>query len=122
MQFITLDDIQDKLLNVTENDIIEANLFVTDKANRMGVELEKISVPATFNVKRLAVCFACYNRCLACVGTDATTSFDNGSRQDIFAQKLEFYKSELKFIEARLTETDFTGVKANGVNIGLWRA
>ena len=122
VEYITSNDIQDNLLNVTEQDIAEANLFIEDIAGRMGVKPENIRMPLPYLVKRLAICFACYNRCLACVGTDATTTFDGGDRKDIYAQKLELYKKEIEEIQAKLTKSDFTGAIVGGSVINLWRA
>lgn len=122
MEYITISDVQDKLLNVTVNEIAEANFYIDSLADRMGVASTEIKTPIMFNIKRLAVCYACYSRCLSCVGTDATTTFDGGSRQDIYSQKLEYYKKELDALENKLTVADFTGQKAGGTCIGIWRA
>lgn len=119
--YITLNDIQDNLLSVNEHDIEEANLFIEDIAGRMGVLPDKIRLPLPFMVKRLAVSFACYNHCLASVGTDSTTTFDGGDRKDIYAQKLDFYKNEIDEIQAKLTKADFTGGATGGVSISLFR-
>ena len=119
---ITITDIHDKLLNVTEQDITVANLFIEDLAGRMGVKPEEIRKPVPFLVKRLAIYYACYNRCLACVGTDATTTFDGGDRKDIYAQKLDFYKKGIDEIQAKLTQADFKGAVVGGSVISMWRA
>lgn len=120
--YISINDIQDNLLAVSEQDITEANLFIEDLAGRMGVKNEEIRKPLTFMVRRLAVYYACYNRCLACVGTDATTTFDGGDRKDIYAQKLEFYKNGIDEIQAKLTASDFTGNKVGTTSIEIGRA
>lgn len=122
MAYITIDDVQDKLLKVTDTDVAEANLFIDDLAARLGIDAQDIQIPVSFMVRRLAISFACYNRCLQCVGTDATTTFDGGSRQDIYAQKLDFYNKELENLQKKITAADFTGQKVGGASIGLWRS
>lgn len=119
MEYISKLDINDSFLDVADKDIAEANAHIEDLANRRGVE---IKIPIPHILKRLAICFACYSCCLNAVGTDPTTSFDGGSREDIYSQKLEFYKQEIKDIESKLTDADFTGKKAGRTCISLWRA
>lgn len=120
--FISLNDIQDRLLKCDEQDIVQANQFIKDTAIRMGVNEGDIQIPLTFTLKRLAVCFACYNRCLACVGMDPTVNFDGGNQQDVYEKKLALYKTEIDRIVEKLTEADFTGKKNTGTTINLWRA
>ena len=122
MEYINITDIDDKFLNVTENEIKQANSFIEDTATQMGINLSSIKVPVTFTIRRIGVLFACYTCCLARVGTDPTTSFENGNRQDIYAQKLGFYKQELNQLVSRLTRADFVGQKASGTTINLWRS
>ena len=121
-EYITSNDIHDKLLSVTEYDIAEANIFIEDTAARMGVMPASIRMPLPFMLKRLAVCFACYNSCLAHIGTDATTTFDGGDRKDIYAQKLEFYKNELNEIQNKLTKADFIGDTVGVSSLSIGRA
>jgi hypothetical protein len=123
MEFVTLEDVQDRILQVDHEDIDEANKFIEDTALRLGVAIDKIKSPVGYRVKRLGVVFACYNRCLASVGTDGSTVFDGSRNTDVFAQKLQFYRAELNRLEAELVVADFTGSgKAGGASIGIWRA
>lgn len=123
MEYIALNDIQDAILQVTDSDVLEANRFIEETAARFGVTAEKICVPVTFTVRRLGVIFACYNRCLLSVGSDGSVIFDGKENSDIFAQKLQFYRAELKKITDGLLESDFTGTKnSGGVSIKLWRS
>lgn len=123
MEFITLADIQDKILQCDEHDVAEANAFLLSTALTLGVKEDEIKLPANFMVKRLGVVFACYNRCLLSVGSDATVVFEGSRNDDVFAQKLEFYKNEVKAITDELRTYDFTGIASKGsTTIGLWRA
>ncbi|MBR6635949.1 MAG: hypothetical protein IKK97_00710 [Phascolarctobacterium sp.] len=123
MEFITLADIQDKILQCDEHDVAEANAFLLSTALSLGVKEDEIKLPANFMVKRLGVVFACYNRCLLSVGSDATVVFEGSRNDDVFAQKLEFYKNEVKAITDELRTYDFTGIASKGsTTIGLWRA
>lgn len=123
MDYIALEDVQDRILQVDFADIEEANKYIESAAFRMGVNVDKIIVPVSFKVRRLGIAFACYNRCLASVGADGSTVFDGGRNTDVFAQKLQFYRAELKRLEDELVASDFTGSgKASGASIGIWRA
>ena len=123
MEFITLDDVRDSVLQVSEVDIQEANDFLFATALSIGVKEADIKLPANYMVKRLGVVYACYNRCLLSVGSDATVVFEGNRSNDVFAQKLEFYKSELKELTDELRTYDFTGIASKGsTTIGLWRA
>lgn len=122
MKYINISDIRDGLLDVKEEDIAVAEEYLEDVAERKGIKSKDIVVPLSFKAKRLAVDFACYNCCLGNVGTDPTTTFDGGTRDDIYAQKLSLYKKEIKEIEETITAFDFAGVKLGGLTIGLERA
>lgn len=121
MEFITLDDVRDNVLQVTEEDIKEANEYVLATAVSIGTDVADIKLPANYMVKRLGIVFACYNRCLLSVGSDATVVFEGNRNNDVFAQKLEFYKNELNELTAELRTYDFTGI-ASKSTINLWRA
>lgn len=123
MDFIVLDDVRDSVLQVDETDIADANQFLLDTALKMGITSDKIQLPANYLVKRLGVVRACYNRCLNSVGSDGTVVFEGMRNADVFAQKLELYKTEMQDILNELRVYDFTGINATGnANIGLWRA
>lgn len=122
MKYITPEDFYDNVLDVAVNDILEAEGYIENVALGKGVEVDKFLSPLPFKARRLAICFACYNCCLRKVGTDPTTTFDGGQRADIYAQKLELYKQELKAINETLSASDFTGVPSGGRSIRLERA
>ena len=123
MEFITIDDIQDSILQYTDADVAAANEFVLNTALKLGAKQEEIKLPANFSVKRLGVVFACYNRCLLSVGSDATVVFEGSRNDDVFAQKLNFYKAEVEKISNELRVYDFTAdYKTGSTTINLWRA
>lgn len=112
MDYITLLDIQDEILACTDEDVAAGNEYIEHAAARVGVKPGQIELPVRFNVKRLGVCFACYNRCLLSVGTDPTAVFESGKyaeSTDIYAQKLKFYKAELERLADTVLAADFTG-------------
>lgn len=123
MEFITLNDIRDSVLQCDENDVAAANEYLYNTALKMGVEEADIVLPASFIVKRLGIAFACYNRCLLSVGSDGTVIFEGSRSEDVFNQKLALYKEEIKAITDELRVYDFTGTALKGsACIGLWRA
>lgn len=122
MLYINKYDIRDRLLQVADEDVSEANDYVSELAKGMGVDESKIPAVIPAKVKRLAVVYACYLCCINSVGTDSTTTFDGGNRTDIFEEKRIAYKNELDRILAGLTAGDFLGVRLSGNNINIWRA
>jgi hypothetical protein len=116
-EYITLSDINDEILPCAESDVLAANSFIERAAFSLGVEPASIATPAPFIVKRLGICFACYNRALLLVGTDATVIFDGARGQtgeDIYAQKRKIYLDETQRIQDSLTAGDFTGARDGG--------
>ena len=123
MEFIALADVRDSVLQCDELDIAEANTFVLNTAIKLGAKQEDIKLPASYLVKRLGIVFACYNRCLLSVGSDATVVFEGSRNDDVFAQKLAFYKAEVEKISNELRVYDFTAdYKTGSTTINLWRA
>lgn len=104
MEFITLDNIGDRVLLVTQEDVDEVNAYLESIAARYGV------AQISHNVKRLGVAYACYVRAVASVGTDASVTFDGSRHDDVFAQKAELYGKEVKMLAAMINANDFTGV------------
>ena len=105
MEFITLDNITDSILLVTQEDVDEANAYLESIAARYGVA--QMQEPISHNVKRLA--YACYMRAVASVGTDASVTFDGSRHDDVFAQKAELYGKEVKMLAGMINANDFTG-------------
>lgn len=115
MNFITLEDVCDEILNCTQADIDEANSFVSNTAKRLGVKTAQIKSPPVFTVKRLAVVYALYICAVRNIGKDNLTALDTESlRQDIYAQKAQFLKAELRQLETQVDFEDFTG-KTSGL-------
>lgn len=107
MEFITLGNITDSILLVTQEDVDEANAYLESIAARYGVAT--IQQPISHSVKRLGIAYACYMRAMASVGTDATVTFDGSRGNDVFAQKAELYGKEVKALAATINANDFTG-------------
>ena len=107
MEIITLDNIADRVLLVTQDDVDEANAYLESIAARYGVT--QMQQPISHNVKRLGVAYACYMRAVASVGTDASVTFDGSRHDDVFAQKAELYGKEVKMLAALINANDFTG-------------
>ena len=120
MEFITIDDISDKILQI--NDVKKANDFVRSLATSLGVQ-DDVMV-ATWKAKRVAEMFACYDACLNSVGKDGSVVFDGTQNADIFATKLELYRKELDKLVSTLVASDFKeqGSAINRASIPLWRA
>ena len=107
MEFITLDNITDSILLVTQEDVDEANAYLESIAARYGVTT--IQQPISHSVKRLGIAYACYMRAVASVGTDASVAFDGSRHDDVFVQKAELYGKEVKMLVAMINANDFTG-------------
>lgn len=107
MEFITLGNITDSILLVTQEDVDEANAYLESIAARYGVTT--IQQPISHSVKRLGIAYACYMRAVASVGTDASVTFDGSRHDDIFAQKAELYSKEIKLLSATINANDFNG-------------
>ena len=123
MEFITKADINDAILPIEDSDVNGANRFVTDIGIRLGVSEDTFVTPFRYPTYRLAVVYACYLACLRMVGSDGSVVFDGKENADIYAQKLAFYRSEVRSIEPRLVASDFTDQKtSSGRTIELWRA
>lgn len=123
MEFVTLDDVRDEILQVSDADIDEANRYVTNVGVRLGVAEDMFITPFRYPTYRLAVVYACYLCALRHVGADGSVIFDGKENADIYAQKLAHYRNEVRTIESRLTPSDFTDRKTcSGRTIELWRA
>nr|DAZ15050.1 MAG TPA: hypothetical protein [Caudoviricetes sp.] len=120
MNYITLTDIRDNLITCEQSDVDESNAYVSGLAVRLGVNEADIPSAIPVIVKRLCVVYACYLRCLQLIGTDNLTAFET-INQDIYAQKLEFFRLEVNRITNSLCATDFTGKKVAGGSVPLWR-
>lgn len=104
MEFITLYDITDEVLQVKQVNIDNANDFVTALAAQYGV-----TVPvATVKARRIAVMHACVLRCLDLIGKDSSANYDGKADTDIYKLKLDVYKGEQKELMASLSAADFT--------------
>lgn len=127
MDFITIADITDEVLQVSDADVVSANAYVNGLAKKFRVTDEtQLLNPPSYVVKRIAVCYACYVRAINAIGTDATVVFDGsgGSEgRDINAQKAKFYKQELDSLVGSLSTSSFTGEEVSGsVTINVFRA
>lgn len=108
MDYISLDDIKDEILQCTADDVAMGNDTIEHLANKLGVS--KIIVPVKAIIKRLGVVSACYNRCLMQAGTDPTTVFNGAGgaeNSDVYGQKLKMYKAEMQRLTETITTADF---------------
>lgn len=124
MIYITADDITDNILIVDQSDIDAANAYIASLQNKFGLTEKDVAVPLPYNIKRLAVVYACYTAALDAVGTDATETIgENRQRVDIYEQKRKAYYTELTALSGLITASDFTGAVTGGtVNVKLGRS
>lgn len=124
MIYITADDITDDILVVDQSDIDAANAYIASLQNKFGLTDKEIAVPLPYNIKRLAVVYACYTAALDAVGTDATETIgENRQRIDIYEQKRKAYYTELTALSGLVTASDFTGAVTGGtVSVKLERS
>ena len=109
MDFITLSDVVDDIVQCTQNDVDEANSFLLGIAHRLRISDERIVTPAVYTVKRLGCVYALYIACTRSMGRDNLTSLNTEAlRQDIYAQKREAFKTELERLEKEIEADDFT--------------
>ena len=115
MDFITLNDVVDDIVQCTQNDVDEANSFLMGIAKRLRISNERIVLPPVFTVKRLGCVYALYIACTRSMGRDNLTSLDTQAlRQDIYAQKREAFKVELDKLMEEVDAEDFTQDYADG--------
>lgn len=124
MIYITADDITDDILVVEQSDIDAANAYIASLQNKFGLTDKEVAVPLPYNIKRLAVVYACYTAALDAVGTDATETIgENRQRIDIYEQKRKAYYTELTALSGLVTASDFTGAVTGGtVSVKLGRS
>lgn len=124
MIYITADDITDNILIVDQSDIDAANAYIASLQNKFGLTDTEVAVPQPYNIKRLAVVYACYTAALDAVGTDATETIgDNRQRVDIYEQKRKAYYTELTALSGIITASDFSGAVTGGtVSVKLGRS
>lgn len=124
MIYITADDITDNILIVDQSDIDAANAYIASLQNKFGLTDIEVAVPPPYNIKRLAVVYACYTAALDAVGTDATETIgDNRQRVDIYEQKRKAYYTELTALSGIITASDFSGAVTGGtVSVKLGRS
>lgn len=111
MNIITIDDVRDDILAVNENDVNDANWFVTDIGLRLGVAEKDFASPPRFTIRRLAIAYACYIAALRMVGTDGSVIFNGQENVDIYAQKLKFFRAEVDSISTHIVASDFSDMK-----------
>ena len=124
MEYISLDDIRDEILQCTDDDLTMGNDTIEHLASKLGVS--EIKLPVKAIVKRLGVASACYNRCLMQAGTDPTATFNGANgmeNSDIYAQKLKLYKAEMQRLLETITSADFGVTGGRGrCSIALYRS
>lgn len=126
MEFITFDDIKDEVLNVTPDDVDNANSYVNGLAERFRIKPEELISPPTYTTKRIAICYACYIRAISEVGTDAAVNYSgelSGANQDVYTQKAKLYRQEMDALTNNLTALAFTGKEVSGsITVNVFRA
>lgn len=109
MDFITLNDVVDDIVQCTQSDVHQANELLLGIAKRLRISNERIVLPAVYTVKRLGCVYALYIACTRSMGRDNLTSLNTEAlRQDIYAQKREAFKTELERLEEQMEADDFT--------------
>ena len=115
MDFITLNDVVDEIVEVTQDEVDDANSFLLGIAKRMHISEERIVTPAVWTVKRLGCVYALYIACTRCMGKDNLTSLNTEAlRMDIYAQKREAFKTELDKLMEEIEAADFTQDYSDG--------
>ena len=115
MDFITLADVVDEIVEVTQTEVDDANDFLMGITKRMHISEERIVTPAVWTVKRLGCVYSLYIACTRCMGKDNLTSLNTEAlRQDIYAQKREAFKTELDKLMEEIEAADFTQDYSDG--------
>lgn len=87
MIFITDADITDDVLVVDQSDIDAANAYVGSVQAKFAIADEDIADPLPYNIRRLAIVYACYTAALDAVGTDATETWAKTGSASTFTSK-----------------------------------
>lgn len=103
MSYITLEAITDTLLkdDMTQANIDYANSRIDSLARGLKVT---VATPVPFEVKQLAIAYACYNRAMEMVGKAA-----GGDGADTYEYKRRAYAAEIKDWENKLTPEIVSG-------------
>lgn len=125
VEFITLEDVTDEIVECTVSDVADANDYLLNVAKRFGVNEARIKQPPVYSVKRLGVVYALYICCVRNIGKDNIVALDTEStRVDIYAQKAKFFKAELDKLEKTLSASDFIDKQSgygSGFSVPVWR-
>lgn len=125
MALITLQDVNDEIIECLQSDVDEANTYLLNIAKRLGVREAKIKIPPVYTVKRLGASYALYICAVRNIGKDPTTSLDTEStRQDIYAQKARFFEKEYTRLEKIVTADDFIDKEDDSgccFSVPVWR-
>ena len=122
VEFITLEDVTDEIVECTESDVTDANDYLLNVAKRFGVSEARIKIPPVYSVKRLGVVYALYICCVRNIGKDNLTSLDTEStRDDIYAQKAKLFKEEIEALQKSISAADFIDGNASAY-AGTWTA
>lgn len=127
VNFITLDDVNDEIVECQQADVDKANRYLLNIARKLGVNEARIKTPPVYNVEQLGIFYALYICCIRSIGKDNLPALDTEStRQDIYAQKAKFFKAEIERIEKTICADDFEVKKNGGFGdsfcVPVWRA
>jgi hypothetical protein len=99
----------DELLGdeITANTVGKAEQWLYAFGNRLGVKPDKIIRSFTTDELVLAYIYreVCVNKAFALPGSYS----NNGSTDDFYSKKLEYYESRIKQLESRITPEQLTG-------------
>jgi len=118
MDFISLNDIQDSILNCTDDDVSFANDRLEAKAKSFGLTDDEIVSPCRESVKQLGTAIACRQCALRMIGSDTTVMINGQRGDDIFLQKYKTYAEQVKTLSASMDFTDFAGEETESAGKG----
>ncbi len=99
----------DELLTqeVTEAAVFKAEQWLYVLADRLGVSKDKVIRSFTIDELVLAYIYreVCVNKSYALPGSYT----NNGSTDDFYSKKLEYYEARIKLLESRITPGQLTG-------------
>jgi hypothetical protein len=102
MSYCELVDVKDTLLKVQESDIAEATDYVDSLAKSLGAI--SIMSPTPYEVKQLAIAYACMVRAKYMVG-----KAPKGDSEDTYERKRKTYMADVSYWENKITTELLTG-------------
>jgi len=98
-KYATLDGVNDPLLEVTEQDLLEADNYIDNVLRQKGIDPSAVSLPNE-TLKLLAVYYACYRSAIRNAQMEDTVLFEKAKHyKELFEEKAKQITPEVLGLE-----------------------